>query len=65
MPKIGDKKPTDQWLKDGGTDIRSRARERAKNILRDHKPKPLDKSVEQMLDEFIEETRKKHKSTID
>ena len=65
MPKIGDKKPTDQWLKDGGTDIRSRARERAKNILRDHKPKPLDKSVEQMLDEFIEETKKKHKSTID
>jgi trimethylamine--corrinoid protein Co-methyltransferase len=64
MPKIGDRKPTDQWLKDGGLDVRSRAREKVKNILRDHKPKPLDKGVEKMLDDFIEETRKKHKFPI-
>ncbi|HMK82169.1 MAG TPA: trimethylamine methyltransferase family protein, partial [Candidatus Bathyarchaeia archaeon] len=56
--KIGDRKPTDQWLKDGGIEIRSRARERVRDILRDHQPKPLDKGVERDLDEFIEGARK-------
>ena len=58
MPKIGDRKPTDQWLKDGEIEIRSRARERVRDILRDHQPKPLDKGVERDLDEFIEGARK-------
>jgi trimethylamine--corrinoid protein Co-methyltransferase len=64
MPKISDRKPIDQWLKDGGVEIRSKAKEKVRQILRDYKPKPLDKSVEQALDDFIERTKKQRKSSL-
>jgi len=54
MPKIGDRKPTAQWLKDGGFEIRTKAREKVEKILREHHPEPLDKDLERELDQFIE-----------
>ena len=63
MPRMSDRKPTDQWMRDGSVGIRSRAREKARKILQDHKPKPLDKSVEQVLDGFIEGVKKERKSS--
>jgi trimethylamine--corrinoid protein Co-methyltransferase len=59
MPKISDRKPIDQWLKDGGKDARARAKEKAREILRTHHPEPLDRDLERRLDEFIARAAKR------
>ena len=59
MPKISDRKPIDQWLKDHDQDIRSKAREEAKKILLTHHPEPLDRGIERQLDEIIETAAKR------
>jgi trimethylamine:corrinoid methyltransferase-like protein len=64
MPKISDRKPVDQWLKDHGKDIRFRAREKAKEILLTHHPEPLDRDLEHRLDEFIDAAAKRDRRSI-
>jgi len=64
MPKISDRKPVDQWLKDHGKDIRFKAREKAKEILLTHHPEPLDRDLEHRLDEFIDAAAKRDRRSI-
>ena len=58
-PKISDRRPVDLWLKEGDEDVRRRAREKAKEIVRTHHPEPLDPHLERQLNEFIELTARK------
>ena len=58
-PKISDRRSVDLWLKEGGEDVRRRAREKAKEIVRTHHPEPLDPHLERQLNEFIELTARK------
>jgi len=54
-PKISDKKPYDAWVKSGSKDLRKVARERAKQILREHHPPSLDKELKERLLHIIKE----------
>jgi trimethylamine--corrinoid protein Co-methyltransferase len=59
MPKISDRMPIDQWLKEQGKDVRYRAREKAQEIVRTYRPEPLDRNLGRQLDEFIEAAAKR------
>lgn len=61
LAKISDRKPIDQWLKEEGKDVRDRAREKAREIVRTHHPVPLDRRIERELDEFIQRASKRKK----
>ena len=54
-----------QWEKTGSKDIVERAQERVQRILADHKPEPLDRGVEKILEQIVREvdsrqTNEKH-----
>jgi trimethylamine:corrinoid methyltransferase-like protein len=44
----------DEWLENGGLDIRAKARAEAKRILDTHHPKPLDAEVQRKLQQIVE-----------
>jgi trimethylamine---corrinoid protein Co-methyltransferase len=48
-PKLGDRSSTDQWEAGGGRDIRDRARERVREILRQHYPVHIDPAVDEEI----------------
>lgn len=50
-PVIGDRRSPLEWEADGATDLRTRARERAKEILSTHYPDHLDDAVDRTLRE--------------
>jgi len=49
-----DRRTRGSWEKKGGSDVRQRANEMAVEILREHKPMPLDPDVHQELKRVIE-----------
>ncbi|MCR6691458.1 MAG: trimethylamine methyltransferase family protein [archaeon YNP-LCB-003-016] len=51
--EIIDRMPREKWLKIGCKDATQRAREIARKIITEHKPEPLPKEKEEMLDKFI------------
>lgn len=53
LPGLFDRRSRDSWLKDGGKDIAAVAREKARRILEEHRPEPLDKSVDAELESYI------------
>jgi trimethylamine--corrinoid protein Co-methyltransferase len=61
MPKISDRKPVDEWLREHSEDARYRAREKAKEILRTHHPEPLDRGLERELDDLIAKAAKERR----
>ena len=58
-PKISNRESREAWEKTGAKNLRDVARERVKNILRDHNPDPLDQDVEKELQDIVKEVEKK------
>ena len=56
VPEIFDRQTRKGWLDSGARNMTEVARERAKNIIKEHRPEALDKSVEQRIVE-IQKTR--------
>jgi len=48
-PEIGDRRPIDEWEADGSKDIHEVARERTRQILKQHYPKHISAEMEQKL----------------
>lgn len=49
QPQISDRQRRGKWEKEGGLDARDRAREKARKILRDHKPTYLEAGLEKQI----------------
>jgi len=58
MPKISDRRAYDAWKKAGANDICKVAREKAKEILATHKPKPLPKDVQEEIYQILKRYEK-------
>lgn len=59
IPKLFDTQPYDYWLKTGSNNIRERAGEEVKRILREHQPPPLDKDLEKKLEAYVKEVARR------
>jgi len=53
LPEVFNRDLMEGWKKKGSRSVREVARERAKQILKDHEPAPLDKDTEQAIVEII------------
>jgi trimethylamine--corrinoid protein Co-methyltransferase len=53
-PHTGDRQSRDNWSEDGGLDMRERARLKAREILRSHKPEPIPAEVDAAIRERFE-----------
>ncbi len=61
MPSaVLDRLSADAWVKAGGKDSATRARERAQTILRDHKPEALPQKTEQALEDEMKKILKNY-----
>lgn len=49
LPKISDRLDRKSWLQSGAKSLADAARERAKQIIEQHRPEPLDRSIEQRV----------------
>lgn len=58
IPMLWDSDPYDMWVKKGSKDIMVAATEKADQILKTHKPVPLDSSVSKKLDSIVKEFSK-------
>jgi trimethylamine--corrinoid protein Co-methyltransferase len=63
LPQLADRESRTKWEKEGSKDIVKRAKERAREILRTHHPKPLEDHVRKRVGEIIEEARKRYQVT--
>ena len=54
-PSLFERRNYDGWKKDGGKTMRQRAREKAVEILAQHKPEPLAEAVVKKLDQIVEQ----------
>lgn len=54
LPVLADRRSHAAWKGDGGKDIRERANERARKLLQEHQPEPLDPALERELNEIVE-----------
>jgi trimethylamine--corrinoid protein Co-methyltransferase len=59
IPMISDRTTPEAWVKAGAKDIRTVAREKAKQILRDHHPPPLDRSIKEELLKIVKDVEKR------
>jgi len=59
LPKISDRKDLASWAKAGAKDVREVARERAKQILKEHRPEPLDRTVREELLKIVKDVEKR------
>jgi len=59
LPKVFDKKKYEDWARDGAKSVRERANERAREILRDHWPEPLDRDIKARIAEAVHEIEKR------
>ncbi|MBM3212070.1 hypothetical protein FJZ33_07615 [Candidatus Poribacteria bacterium] len=59
FPKITNRKKWDSWMDDGGKDMRQRANEMARKILKEHNPQHLPEDVAQELDKMSAAMQKK------
>jgi trimethylamine--corrinoid protein Co-methyltransferase len=58
LPMLFDRRSRDAWTKEGGNDITTVAREMTRRMLAEHKPEPLDKSVEAELRKYVQKATK-------
>jgi trimethylamine--corrinoid protein Co-methyltransferase len=61
VPNIFDTRPYETWAASDTKDIRVRAREEVKRILREHEPPPLDRGVEKELEEYVRMVEKRRR----
>jgi trimethylamine--corrinoid protein Co-methyltransferase len=59
MPTLGDRDSYETWTKNGQPDIREKARERVKKILREHEPQSLDSTVDKQLRLIMKDVEKR------
>ena len=53
MPRLFDTQSYGNWVKGGSKDIRDRAKEEAKRILREHQPPALDRELDKTMEEYV------------
>ncbi len=58
-PKLGTRTARSNWQAEGSKTMQDRAVEKAKFILENHQPKPLDKDIEKGIEELLIEADKK------
>ena len=58
FPELSDRQSYDAWKKAGGKSMVQRAREKAKEILKEHWPTPLDKDIQKEISEIIKRAEK-------
>jgi trimethylamine--corrinoid protein Co-methyltransferase len=56
QPKLMDRKVRDKWQKDGGRSMHEKAMDKARQILAEHKPKPLADDVLSTMRSIVAET---------
>lgn len=59
MPKVTNRLTWGPWMAEGGKDMRERARDRAKQILATHHPKPLTDDQEREIDKMAKAFQEK------
>ena len=62
LPTLFDRRAWETWLHDGAKDISKVARERARKIVKEHQPLPMDKQVIAELEAFIKKTAKTYET---
>jgi len=55
IPTLLDRRSREAWLKAGGRDLGAEAREKARQIIRDHRPEPVEQDVQVAMERFIRE----------
>lgn len=58
IPALLDRRSREAWEKAGGKDLATVAREKAKAILKEHEPEPIDRDIAAEVDRFIAEVCK-------
>jgi len=58
LPEISDRKSYEAWKKAGAKDIAKVAKEKVKEILATHRPKPISKDVQQEISKILKEFQK-------
>ena len=59
MSRLSDRKQYSAWVRESSKQMNDRARERARAILKEHTPPPLDKSVDRRVQDIIKKAAKK------
>jgi trimethylamine---corrinoid protein Co-methyltransferase len=54
QPRLIDRRVREDWASMGGTDLYARARERARDIVKEHRPEPLDADVAAQMRRVVE-----------
>ncbi len=62
LPTLFDRKTWETWLREGAKDIGKVAREKAKKIIKEHQPLPMDKQMIAQMEAFIKKTAKTYKT---
>jgi len=57
-PKLMDRRHRREWEKMGAKALDVKARERVREILKNHQPEPLEKDVERLIDKIVKEAEK-------
>jgi trimethylamine--corrinoid protein Co-methyltransferase len=58
LPTLLDRRSMEAWLRDGSKDITVVAREKAKKLLKEHEPLPMDRAVTAEIEEYIKNATK-------
>jgi trimethylamine--corrinoid protein Co-methyltransferase len=59
IPKLFDTQPYDSWFKAGAREIRERATEEVKKILKEHQPPTLEKDIGERLQKYVKEIQRR------
>jgi trimethylamine--corrinoid protein Co-methyltransferase len=59
VPEVSDRKDRGSWVKAGSKDIREIARDRAKQVLKEHRVEPLDRTVKEELVKIVKDIEKR------
>lgn len=59
IPKLFDTQPYDKWLRNGAKDIAEVARGEVRRILTEHQPPPLEKDLQEKLEEYVRYVEKR------
>ena len=63
VPRLFDAQPYEKWLRDGSKDIATVAREEVKRIITEHPPPPLEKDLQEKLEEYVRYVEKRELET--
>jgi trimethylamine--corrinoid protein Co-methyltransferase len=64
LPMIVSRERMERWERAGSKDLREVAREEAKRILKEHRPEPLDRGVEEDLKKIVKEVEKRESERV-